>query len=334
MSSDSALSLVPLSTLPDATKKPASSILALVGPVSPAIGAPLFAFSEVDHGGYNVSTLGRRASPLQHWMKAFKPALAIGLVFGGLVGSLVLLVQRRMDSLPAVIGLIAGLTLLFTFLFRPKRQGFSAVVGSDGLDVGVVDGSSLSKVVVRYEDDDYLFFEYGTNIYTRRAGHPKPATPTNVEMVLFLRDRASLELRATMKSVWHFRDPMEGRAPAHRAGVYFALVEHGYPRRIERAAARLQRGEPVDLPIVDGRTLRILPAPGVAGMPWAVELLRGGACELRVAELALREGQYRLAGDGRSARIGREQVGDAFVLDALVIAPTGAAMSPVGDSAD
>ncbi|MFY0540483.1 hypothetical protein [Nannocystis pusilla] len=267
-------------------------------------------------------------------MKAFKPALAIGLVFGGLVGSLVLLVQRSMDSLPAVIGLIAGLTLLFTFLFRPKRQGFSAVVGSDGLDVGVVDGDNLSKVVVRYRDDEYVFFEYGTNIYTRRAGHPKPATPTSVEMVLFLRDRASLGLRATMKSVWSFLDRMEGRAPHHRAGMYFALAEIGYPRRIERAAARLQRDEPIDLPLLDGRTLRILPTRGVAGMPWAVELLRGETREFRVAELSLREGQYALAGDGKSARIGREQVGDAFVLDALVIAPTGAAVSPVGDSAE
>ncbi|MFZ6181275.1 hypothetical protein [Nannocystis pusilla] len=334
MTPDGSLSLVPLSTLPADTRRPASSILALVGPVSPAIGAPLFAFSEVDHGGYNVSTLGRRATPLQHWMKAFKPALAIGLVFGGLIGALVLLVQRSMDSLPAVVGLIVGLTLVFTFLFRPKRQGFSAVVGSDGLDVGLVDGDDLSKVVARYRDDEYLFFEYGTNIYTRRPGHPKPTTPTSVEMVLFVRDRASLGLRATMKSVWSFHDRMEGRAPHHRAGMYFALVEVGYPQRIERAAARLQRDEPVDLPLLDGRTLRILPARGVAGMPFAVELLRGDARELRVAELALREGQYVLAGDGRSARIGREQVGDAFVLDALVIAPTGAPMSPVGDSAE
>lgn len=333
-SSRGSLSLVPLSTLPEGTKKPANPHLMMVGPASPAIGAPIFAFSELGHGGYNISALSPRASPSDLWMKALKPALAIGGVFGGLLGALVLLVQQSMDALPIVIGLIAGLTLVFTFLFRPKREGVSAVVGSDGLDVGVVEGGDLSKVVARYDDDEILFFEHGTNIYTRRAGHPKPATPTNVEMVLLLRDRAKLGFLASMKSVWNFRDQQEGRAPGHRAGLYFALVEHGYPRRTERAHARLQRGEPVDLPTVDGGVVRILSAPGVAGMPWAVEVLRGGVRELRVDRITLREGRYLLEGEGKRAGFGREQLGDAFVLDSLVLAPTGAAMSPLADSAD
>jgi len=79
-SSAGPLSLIPLSALPDQTKKPASPHLALVGPVSPAIGTPLFAFSEVDQRGYEMTALSKKASPAQHWMKAFKPALAIGFV--------------------------------------------------------------------------------------------------------------------------------------------------------------------------------------------------------------------------------------------------------------
>jgi hypothetical protein len=330
-SSAGPLSLIPLSALPDETKKPASPHLALVGPVSPAIGTPLFAFSEVDQQGYEMTPLSKKASPAQHWMKAFKPALAIGVVFGGLLGVIVVAVSRSTEAIGGAVGLVIALTALFTFLFRPKRNGFTAVVGTDGMDVGVIDGDKLAKLVARYDDDEYLFFEYGTNIYTRRAGHPKPATPTTIQMALFVRDRASLQLRATMNFVWNFRDRMEGRAPGHRPGLYFALVESGYPRRIARARARLQRGEPVELPVLGGRVVRILPSPGVAGMPWAVELARGGAGELRVAQLELRHGQYTFAGDGRTANIGRQEVGDAFVLDALVLAPTGAAMSAEGE---
>lgn len=333
-SSAGPLSLIPLSTLPDQTKKPASPHLALVGPVSPAIGAPLFAFSEVDQQGYEMSALGKKASPAQHWMKALKPALAIGVVFGGLVGVLIVVVSQSTEAIGAAVGLVVGLTALFTLLFRPKRSGFTAVVGNDGIDIGVIDGDKLAKMVALYDDDEYLFFEFGTNIYTRRAGYPKPATPTTIQMALLVRDRASLELRATMNFVWSFQDRIQGRAPGHRPGLYFALVESGYPRRIARARARLERGEPVELPVLGGRVVRILPSPGVAGMPWAVELARDGARELRVAQLELRQGRYTFAGDGRTANIGRQEVGDAFVLDALVIAPTGAAMSAEGESDD
>lgn len=332
--SPAGLSLIPLSTLPDETKKPASPHLALVGPVSPAIGAPLFAFSEVDSQGYEASTLSKKASPAQHWMKALKPALAIGVVFGGLVGVIIVLISQSTEAIGLAVGLVVALTALFTFLFRPKRKGFTAVVGADGMDVGVIDGDKLTKVVARYDDDDYIFFEYGTNTYTRRAGYPKPSTPTSTQMALFLRDRANLQLCATMNFVWLFRDRVEGHAPGHRPGLYFALVESGYPRRIARARARLERGEPVELPILGGRAVRILPSPGVAGMPWAVELMRGGARELRASQLELRQGRYTITGDGKTVNLGRHEVGDAFVLDALVIAPTGAAMSAEEDSAE
>jgi hypothetical protein len=66
-------------------------------------------------------------------------------------------------------------------------------------------------------------------------------------------------------------------------------------------------------------------------MPRAVELLRGGGVAMRAEQIHLREGMYTFVGQGRSEHVSRDDVGDAFVLDALVIAPTDAVMRPIGE---
>ncbi len=129
-----------------------------------------------------------------------------------------------------------------------------------------------------------------------------PKTPMHTRVVFTVRDRASLATRAEMAFVWEPKDREKrdlsklnraDRLIVERATVLWTLQEQGYPRRIQSALERLQRGEAVELPTLDQRRIRLTAAPASAGTPCAVEIRRGASVELRVDRpIDLRAGVY------------------------------------------
>lgn len=314
----SPMTLVPLTAL-GSDVKGLQSPSAFVGPLAPETGQPLCAFSEISLDGYAIDPLAPRASGARQWATTLKTASAIGLVFGGLLGGLLVLIAQDTTSYFIMAGLVVGLFGLFTFLFRPKRQGWSAIVGTRALQYGTVNDGVLDRTMFPFDDWADAWFEEGKSIFTRRPGWPVGPTPTTVEMRVTIRERSRLEQLAVMGFVWAYQDAKNGRA-GHRPNLYFALVEHGYSRRIADARARLERGEAIELPTLDGASVRILPTQSGGRATFGVELSPRGSGKLTIdAPIALSQGVYTMTSGGSATRVERAKLGDAFVLDALCI---------------
>lgn len=151
-------------------------------------------------------------------------------------------------------------------------------------------------------------------------------------MTLGIRNRR-LDLSGHFECVWFHLDQAQGRAHNHRAGLYHSIVETGYPRRIARALARLKSGQPVDLPALGGDKIRLLPTPGPAPLPWTVEFHSSTQGTFPATEIKLSDGVYTFKGAARSGTLTRDFLADPFVLDTLVLAPSGAPMTAFASGA-
>ncbi len=292
-----------------------------VGPFSGRIGTPLHAFSEVLEGGWNAaSTAGSEPSLLRLWLGAVSRAIAIAVGLGVIVLALGLGIAtlNHTETGPVVAGAI-GLALLtslaLALAFRPEQAGITAIVGTEGIEMGEVHRGELSRVVSRFDETDVVWLE------RRRQAEARPGA--RVEGLIELRRRSDLAPGPCLEASWA-EGAGASAASSARARILAALAEHGHPRRIEAARARMERGEVVVLPALDGRSVRLS-----KGTPVLVERVDRDGSVARVEEVALADGVYTLRIGGGSEALPRHTLGDALLLDALVLVPRGVVPSIV-----
>lgn len=311
--------LLPLSELGADAPRAESPHLRWVGPFSGRIGKPVHAFSEVIEGGWNVATLSRGQTLLGLWLRAVATAAALGTLFGVVVGGVGLAIAtlNHTETGPVVLGAI-GLAVLsafaIAFALRPEQSGVTALVGSEGIEMGELDRGALAHVVSRYDEDDVVWLER-----RRRVGGG-----ARLEGLLELRRRADMGAGPCLEASWRPED--EARGLDTRARVLSMLVELGHPRRLEAARAALARGEPLVLPAIDGRALRI--AEGAT-----LELVERDGQLVRIDDVTLDRGLYTLRTAAGTQTLARHTLGNAFLLDALVLAARGATPSITEEAA-
>ncbi len=116
--------------------------------------------SDVDVDGYTLDPLHPKWTKADHWRGGLKPAVAMGLVFGGLFGLLAGLISRSSEvGLGVGAGTIAVILAIFVVAFAPERKGWTAVIGADGAQIGMVDRGRLERALVLYTIDHDAWFE-------------------------------------------------------------------------------------------------------------------------------------------------------------------------------
>lgn len=307
--------LLPLDGLGPEAPRPESPHLRWVGPFSARIGRPLHAFSDVIEGGWNAGALPRGQTLFRLWLRAVGIACGLGALFGVVVLAVGfgIATLNHTEIGPIVVG-ATGLAVLsalaIALALRPEQSGVTALVGTEGIEMGEIDRGALAQVVSRYDEDDVVWLE------RRMALGPERGGAASVSGLLELRRREGMGAGPCLEARWALSDEKAARAPDARTAVLWALTEHGHPRRIEAARARLERGASWLLPAIDGRAIRIC-----AGA--RLELVRRDGSVTPLTDVTLDHGLYTLRMDGGSETLARHTLGDAFLLDALVLAARG-----------
>lgn len=306
------MDFVDLASLPSTVDKPSGGGLAVLRPVAAEIGTPRVAFSSFDAHGYEVELGSPKTTPAGHWWRAAKFGLLLGGVFGGLVAFILVMIGLNMPSAPALLAapvVPVVLVALATFAARPRRRGISMVVGDDGVDIGVIEGGPR-KVTVRWDDETFGFLESRTHVFRVFRGVRQP-TPTQTEVQWSIRRRGTFEPVVQSNCLWFHDEHLANMVGKnHRALAYQAMLRLGLGWRFARAQALLASGAPVTIGSARGKPVRLLPGAGAPILEIGSE---------RTQRVDLRAGVYSFVTTGAPLTIPRDEVEDAFLIDALAL---------------
>lgn len=327
--------IVPMSAPVHGGETPMREGLGMISePVVSVIGKPIAGTSDFGVDGLTLYDDWFQPPPSQTLVRIKAVVFAVLAVGCGFVGGAV----AFSFNLPAAIAvaLIAGPATFYLTLVmnKPKRGGESFVVGERGLQVGILGGTSAERMVFAFDDASEAWLESTVRSYlvapgtmkagVHRAPHSGPPSHFVRTLGVIARDDHSVTWRADGAIDPSRRNtPLNELQSLERVMVErFLVFSEAYERmrvtRCEQALAHLRAMKPLELPAVDGRSVFITPSSDGA---LHIEVRKHGEVIFRPASdtVELREGRYTFFAGDRREVIERADLGDAFLLDLLLL---------------